>query len=88
MGIKKLANGRCKWGRNKKLKYTYEAACKAIDKIRREKRNRFRQECRIYYCRHCDGYHLTSQEYKRIDVEETDEKEEIDNEPNGNCEIE
>jgi len=67
MGIKKLANGRCKWGRNKKLKYTYKTACKALDKIRIEKRNRFRQECRIYYCRHCGGYHLTSQEYKRID---------------------
>lgn len=54
---KKHIRARCKWGKGKKIKYTYHEAEAAIKCFKNRKD---RTEKRIYYCNHCDGHHITS----------------------------
>ena len=47
----------------KKMRYSNEqAALEAINKVRKDNRN---TPLKIYYCKHCLGYHLTSKIGKR-----------------------
>lgn len=59
MSRRKLS-GRCKHGKHKKIKYeSIKQAEKALDKCKKN----HREECRIYFCYICKGYHLTREEY-------------------------